>query len=267
MSKIIVLNSKGGVGKSTTSTQILAPYLYVKNGKNDKVNLIEFDDENADSLSFESSEIISPKRVKIDGNDLDSALTDNVLDFENVVLDIGGNKTTTFVINSLIDSGIINAFDLIVIPLTDGEQDAVNAINVYKKIRENNEDSKIIFALSRVNNSYDIEMQFLDFFGDNKGRLDNRVGLIEQVAEADRNLIKIVDSDVIKYSRVFGITAFELSQKHTAELKEKQKEALKEKDTERSKKIAYRLTITNKAIRYKDEVLKECFNAINEVME
>jgi len=129
MSKIIVLNSKGGVGKSTTSTQILAPYLYIKNGQNDKVNLIEFDDENEDSLSFQDSEILTPKRVKIEGNDLDSALTDNVLDFDNVVLDIGGNKTTTFVINSLIDSGIINAFDLIVIPLTDGEQDAVNVIS------------------------------------------------------------------------------------------------------------------------------------------
>ena len=264
--KMIVLNSKGGVGKSTTSTQILAPYLYIKNGKKQKINLIEFDDENADSLSFENSEILTPKRIKIDGNDLDSALTDNVLEFENVILDIGGNKTTTFVINSLIDSGIINAFDLIVIPLTDGEQDSVNAINVYKKIRENNEDSKIIFALSRVNNSYDLEMQFLDFFGDKKGRLDNRIGFIEQIAESDRNLIKIVDSDVIKYSRVFGVTAFELSQKDIQELKEKQKEALKAKDTERSKKIAYRLTISNKAIRYKNEVLKECFKTLDEVV-
>ena len=267
MSKIIVLNSKGGVGKSTTSTQILAPFLYIKNGQNDKVNLIEFDDENEDSLSFENSDILIPKRVKIEGNDLDSALTDNVLDFDDVVLDIGGNKTTTYVIDSLVDSGIINAFDLIVIPLTDGEQDALNAINVYKKIRQNNEDSKIIFALSRVNNSYDLEMQFLDFFGDAKGRLDDRVGLIEQVAEQDRNIIKIVDSDVIKFSRVFGVTAFELSQKDIQELKEKQKESLKAKDKEKSKKIAYRLTILNKAIRYKDEVLKECFKAIQEVTE
>ncbi len=266
MSKIIVLNSKGGVGKSTTSTQILAPYLYIKNGKKDKVKLIEFDDENEDSKSFLSSEILKSKRVKIDGNDLDSALTDHVLDFDDIVLDIGGNKTTTYVMDSLVDSGIINAFDLIVIPLTDGEQDAVNAINVYKKIREHNQDSKIIFALSRVNNSYDLEMQFLDFFGDKKGRLDDRIGLIEQVAEQDRNIIKIVDSDVIKYSRVFGVTAFELSQKDIAELKEKQKESLKAKDKEKSKKIAYRLTILNKAIRYKDDVLKECFKTINEVL-
>ncbi len=266
MSKIIVLNSKGGVGKSTTSTQILAPFLYIKNGQNDKVNLIEFDDENEDNKSFENSEILTPKRVKIEGNDLDSALTDHVLDHENLVLDIGGNKTTTYVIDSLINSGIINAFDLVVIPLTDGEQDAVNAINVYKKIREHNQESKIIFALSRVNNSYDLEMQFLDFFGDKKGRLDDRIGLIEQIAEQDRNIIKIVDSDVIKYSRVFGITAFELSQNDTNSLKEKMKESLKNKDTEKSKKLAYRSTILNKSIRYKDEVLRECFKLINDVL-
>ena len=48
--------------------------------------------------------------------------------------------------------------------------------------------------------------------------------------------------------------------------KEKMKQALKDKDTERSKKLAYRSTILNKAIRYKDDVLKECFKTINEVV-
>ena len=264
--KIIVLNSKGGVGKSTTATQVLAPYLYIKNGQNDRVNLIEFDDENSDNKSFSNSEILEAKTIKVSGNDIDTALTDNVLNYDDVILDIGGNKTTTYVIDSLIDSGVINAFDLIVIPLTDGEQDSVNAINVYNKIRENNDTSKIIFAIVWVNNSNENEIQILDFFGDLKGRLDNREGLIEKIKEDDRNIIKISDSEVIKYSRVFGITAFELSKKDIEKNKEKMKQALKDKDTERSKKLAYRSTILNKAIRYKDDVLKECFKTINEVV-
>lgn len=245
--------------------QILAPYLYIKNGQNDKISLIEFDDENEDSKSFISSEIINAKTIKVSGNDIDTALTDNVLSNDNIILDIGGNKTTTYIIDSLIDSGVINAFDLIVVPLTDGEQDAVNAISVYQKIREYNDTSKILFALSRVNRNYDLEIQFLDFFGDKKGRLDNRAGLIEKIDEDDRNIIEIDDSEVIKYSRVFGVTVFELSQKDINDLKEKMKEALKNNDTEKSKKLAYRSTILNKAIRYKDEVLKECFNKIDKV--
>jgi len=265
--KIIVLNSKGGVGKSTTATQVLVPYLYLLNNSEEKINLIEFDDENEDNKTFTKSKILEAQTIKVSNNDIDIALTDNVLNYDDVILDIGGNKTTTYVIDSLIDSGVINAFDLIVIPLTDGEQDSVNAINVYKKVRENNDTSKIIFALSRVNSSYEKEIQFLDFFGDIKGRLDSRKGLIENINQEDRNIIEIKDSDVIKYSRIFGTTAFELSQEDSLKIKENMKQALKDNDEEKSKKLAYRSTILNKAIRYKDDVLKECFKKINETME
>jgi len=265
--KIIVLNSKGGVGKSTTAMQVLAPYLFWKNGQNSKVNLVEFDDENEDSLSFTNSDIVTTKRVKIKGNDLNSVLADNVLDYDDVVLDIGGNKTTTYIIDSLIDSGIINAFDLIAIPLINGEQESVNAINVYKKIRENNKDSKIIFVLGKVDSNMDIKIQFLDFFGDTKGRLNNKIGYVEEIHENDRNILKIYNSESINVSRVFGITAYELAEQNLDNLKVKIKQYLKDKDTEKSKKIAYRITHVNKAIRFRNDVLEECFKTIDEVVE
>ena len=44
------------------------------------------------------------------------------------------------------------------------------------------------------------------------------------------------------------------------------KQALKDKDTQRSKKIAYRITLINKAIEFKDDVLKKAFSVINEVV-
>ena len=33
MSKILILNAKGGVGKSTISMQVVVPYLYLRNEK------------------------------------------------------------------------------------------------------------------------------------------------------------------------------------------------------------------------------------------
>jgi len=49
--KVAVISSKGGVGKSTISMQLITPYLYEKNGSN-PIAHYEFDDENQDSLSF-----------------------------------------------------------------------------------------------------------------------------------------------------------------------------------------------------------------------
>jgi len=157
-------------------------------------------------------------------------------------------------------------FDCVVIPLTDGEQDTINAINVYNQIRELSTDIKVIFALGRVDNNIDLEIQFLDFFGDKKGRIDDRVGYIVKIAESDRNIIQINNSESIKVSRAFGITVFELSKTNLDDLKEKMKVALKDKDTQKSKKIAYRITLINKAIEFKDDVLKKAFSVINGVV-
>jgi len=265
--KFIVLNTKGGVGKSTLSMQILAPYLYVKSGQNDRVNLIEFDDENSDSKSFDNSNIVIAKRYKISGNDLDSTLTDISLDNDNLIVDVGGNKTTTYMLDSLKNTNLIDVFDCVFIPLGDGEQDAINAINVYNKIRDLSNDIKVIFALSRVNKSYDTEIQFLDFLGDKKGRIDDRVGYIEDIKEDDRNIIKIDDSESIKISRAFGLTVFELANQNVDELKEKMKQFLREKNTAKSKKASYRITLINKAIQFKNDVINECFRHIDEVVD
>lgn len=266
MSKFMILNTKGGATKSTTAVQIIAPYLYFKNGQNEKVNLIEFDDENADSETFLNSDILESKRIKISGNDLDNELINSVLDNDNLVIDVGGNKTTTYMIEALKNTNLIDVLDCIVIPLTDGEQDTINAIKVYKQIRELSKNIKVIFALGRVDINMDIEIQFLDFFGDTKGRLNDKVGYIEDIDINDRNIIKVFNSESIKVARTFGITVFELAKQDIDNLKDKMKQYLKDKDTQKSKKVAYRITQINKAIQFKDDVLKECFRTINEVV-
>jgi len=259
--KIITINSKGGVGKSTTSMQVIAPFLYEIIG-NKKVKFVELDDENQDSTTFARSELVDAQQIQITGTDLDSKLLDIIVDNDNIIIDVGGNKTTTFVIDSLSNTGIINALDLIVIPLGDGEQDASNAIKLYNRVRDLNSDIKIVFALSRVDSSMDLEMQFFDFFGDKQGRVDDRVGLIDKIAATDQNIIKIRNSEVIKYSRAFGITAYELSDKNVDDVKEKMKQALVKKDNAKVKKLAYRQTILNKAADYRKTVLDPAFEVL-----
>lgn len=158
---IVVLNTKGGASKSTVSLQIGAAYFL---SKNKNVDLLEFDDENKDSLSFNQSQIKS-KQIKIgDGKDITDVLRESLLDntLENVVIDVGGNKTTTTFINGLKKSSIYKKIDLILIPMSGGDQDTKNAIKTYKLIKDFN--IPVIFVLSRVSNLSRLAWKYKDFF-------------------------------------------------------------------------------------------------------
>lgn len=266
MSKIIVLNTKGGVSKSTVAMQVLVPFLYEKNGKTEPINLVEFDDENSDSITFQNSEIVKAKRHKLIGNDLDSTLTDTVVDNDNLVVDVGGNKTTTSILKSLKNTNMINMFDCVLIPLTDGEQDSINAISVYAQIRALSKEVKVVFALGRVDSNMELEIQFLDFFGDIKGRIDDRPGYIDKIEENDRNIIMLNNSESIKVSRAFGITVYELAKTNIDNLNSKMKQYMKEGNKEKVKKVSYRITIINKAITFVNDVILECFKELNKII-
>jgi hypothetical protein len=108
----------------------------------------------------------------------------------------------------------------------------------------------------------DLEMQFFDFFGDKQGRVDDRDGLIDKIKPEDQNIMKIRNSEVIKYSRAFGITAYELSDRSVDDVKEKMKQALAKKDNAKVKKLAYRQTILNKAAEYRRSVLDPAFEVL-----
>jgi len=158
---IAILNTKGGASKSTVALQVAAAYFL---HKKEDVDLIEFDDENKDSTSFNESSIRT-KQVKVgDGKDISQILRETLLDknLQNIVLDVGGNKTTTIFISGLQKSSLYNKIDLIIIPTSGGEQDTKNAVKTYDLIK----DFKIpvIFALSRVTNVNRLKWKYKDFF-------------------------------------------------------------------------------------------------------
>jgi cellulose biosynthesis protein BcsQ len=264
MAKVVILNAKGGVGKSTISMQVVVPYLYLRSDNN-IVNYYEFDDENEDSKSFINSKLVNSNQVKVIDSNLREIIADIVLRDEHMCIDVGANKTTSYFVQSLIDSGMIDAIDMIVIPLADGELDAINAIELYYKIKESKGDVKVLFILNRYNQMRDLHAQFDIFLGDKRGFFDTK-GLIENVAEDDQNYITLPDSDTIKYCRSFGTTVWELANLDR-DLSAQLKDAIKEKkDKKEIKMLSFKKALKGDCEAYTEHSLQPIFGKIDSLL-
>jgi hypothetical protein len=209
--KILVISNKGGVGKSTIAMQIATPYLYVHNHKK-PIKYYEFDDENQDYLSFASSELSIRKSVVVSNNFLRDEITDIFSKNESICVDIGGNITTTIAIKAFRDTGMINLVDLVIIPLLDGEQDGINASIVYNTIKHLNPDIKVLFILNKTKDIAKIEYQFENYFGDPRGIFSEKYALKTYLKDYEfNNYACLLDDDLIKYSRRFGLTIYDLA--------------------------------------------------------
>ncbi|BCD68412.1 ParA family protein [Nitratiruptor sp. YY09-18] len=262
--KVAVINTKGGVGKSTISMQLIAPYLYQKS--QNPVSFFEFDDENEDSISFEKSKLVWLERIGVAGQDLREELRDILLLENNIVMDIGANKTAVYIMDALVDSGMIYALDAVVIPLMDGELDATSALNIYQRMKNANPDIKTIFALNRWNETRELESQFDIFLGDKYGFFDTK-GLINYVDEKDRNYLVLADSDAIKYSRAFGLTLWEFA-KEPMDIDKELKDAIaKGASKDEIKRLSFKKSLKTDCEKYSERVLKPAFAKLDEVLE
>lgn len=261
--KCIVLNSKGGVGKSTVAMQLLAPYIFNRFGKVAK--LYELDDENDDAKAFDSSTLVEVHKRSV-GGDLRDVVSEIVLDDSHMILDIGANKTATAVLSALMDSGMIYAVNLVVIPLMDGEQDALNAIMTYISIRDSVKTPKFLFVLNRYNSSRDLNAQFDIFLGDKRGFFDD-TGIISNIKAEDQNIVALVDSDVIKYARKFRLSVYELS-KLDRDVDHELRSAIEQgKDTKMIRYLGFKKSLQSDAVKYTNETLTKAFAKIDEVLQ
>ncbi len=129
--------------------QIIAPYLYKQHGK--KITYIEIDDENNDSQSFTRTQIVNKRML---GTNKLSELDELILmdDNHEVIVDVGGNKTSSLVLDEIKKVGSFGNVKWI-IPLGDGELDGKNAIATMKKIKkiEENPEKKYDFCFKQSN--------------------------------------------------------------------------------------------------------------------
>ncbi len=261
--KIAVINTKGGVGKSTVSMQLVVPFLYQKSQS--PVSFFEFDDENEDSISFEKSRLVWMERVGVARKDLREELRDILLLENHICLDVGANKTAVYVMEALIDSGMIYALDAAVIPLMDGELDATSAINIYQKLKNANPKLKTIFALNRWNENRELESQFDIFLGDKYGFFDTK-GVINYIDERDRNYLVLADSDAIKYSRAFGLTLWEFATMKMDVDRELQDAIDRGADKEEIKRLSFKKSLKTDCEKYNERILQKAFAKLEEIL-
>jgi hypothetical protein len=208
---IIIPQTKGGVGKSTVAMQVIAPYLYKKHGK--KITYIEIDDENNDSQSFTRTEIVNKKMLSTNRiQELDELILMD--DNHEIIVDVGGNKTSSLVLEEIAKVGTFNNVKWI-IPMGDGELDGKNAIVTMKKLKkiEANSQNNLMFALNRAISTEDdyLNEQFINFFGHKY--LANNSTIKDFVK--DPKYFALKNDKVVTMSRYLGSTVWEMAYNNT----------------------------------------------------
>jgi len=264
--KIAIISSKGGVGKSTASMQLITPYLFEKNNK-EPITHYEFDDENNDSSSYAASSLSKRNQLSVSSPLLREKLAEIFAKDETICLDIGANKTTMTLIDALSDSGMINFLDLVVIPMLDGEQDGINASFIYSVLKGCNPDLKFIFLLNRVKELEYVEYQFENYFGDVRGIFKSIHSVVDNLFNEDKeHYICMLDDDIIKYSRRFGLTIYEMARLEKDFVNDLKN--IKQSDTKELeiKLLSFKNYIAKSSKSYDKEVLRVAFEKIDKLL-
>ncbi len=204
--RVLVINSKGGSGKTTFALNVAVPLLLQKGAE--VVNYIDVDIANREALNIQSEVIIPHLWVPED-------LKEKRIPRWSVV-DVGGNLNALQTLDILDKTEKLRRIDLVAIPLAKGEQDAYNALEVYNRLRKFSYEGPIIFVLSQVVEWKRYEKEFFEFFGFGKIQ-----GVIEQIPEQDRNIFLMPYSNELRRVKaLYGLTIYEFLNKNLPRLEE-----------------------------------------------
>lgn len=152
--RYLVFNTKGGSGKSLIAREIIAA------PQKEKITIIEIDELNRTQATYadQFSAVIELKKENI--KDLLILLNEH----ENVVIDVGVNNLS-LVIQVMVEYGLFEDIDRVVIPMCYGRSDSENALKTYSVISEHCPDIMFTF---RAKPDEDIEEQYPVFFNNVK---------------------------------------------------------------------------------------------------
>ena len=178
---LVVVNTKGGVGKSTIASQVL-PVLFRDAGK--KIKVYELDDNNRTYYHNSKIEFNTLKTSKtedvIDDVNIDLMLDENVIN----VIDAGGGNDTKVVLNGIQKAELTELTYFI--PVNDDFEQFENTKTTINVIREFDDKAKIFLIFNRTTSFKldEIKNQFIAFFGSEdygiEGRFDEIAHLIER---------------------------------------------------------------------------------------
>ena len=185
--KIVVINNKGGVGKTTSSNELFAPFLSFENNMEPTI-VYEFDEENLHDVKYKKSECVKFLPQKISNCDLEDNIMNILLEDTHSVIDIGANKSTTYFLEALEKSALDQVISLVAIPISDGEQDTLNARNISyaEKLEELLTKSVIPDLIERLD-------EIFEEIADNKEATEDAKEEIEELREFKDDLQDILD--------------------------------------------------------------------------
>lgn len=169
----VIPQTKGGVGKTTTSTTV-ATSLYVKNPKQ-RINLFEIDDNN---ISKAKSNYINYQSLKLKDSEviLDDIQFTSLSDSEVAnIIDCGGGNDTKILLLKFkeIDLSGLNYY----VPVNDDMEQIDNLLDTITLIRDFDKSAKINLVLNRcfTLEKEEIQKQFINIFGNDELDIPNQL--------------------------------------------------------------------------------------------
>jgi len=202
----IVVSTKGGVGKSTIATQVVAPLVY--DITNEPVKVLEVDNNNV-SDTLDSAIVKVSSFTVADGIFETQKSLFEVFNNKQVVIDGGGGDDTNKLIESVTNLNIDDKCTFF-IPVLKNKNGMKNLIDTYRKIRENSS-SKIVVVLNQANSSIakDLEKEFCYFFGNEK--LSITGAFSEMYEDANIEVVSVQDTNVFDLAEDYQLTAYEIA--------------------------------------------------------
>ena len=195
---LVIVNTKGGVGKSTIASQIL-PVLFRNTDK--KIRVYELDDNNRTYYQNSKIEFNTLKTLKteevIDDVNIDLMLDENVIN----IIDAGGGNDTKAVLDGISKAELKGLTYFI--PVNDDFEQFDNTKTTMSVIRDFDKDAKIFLIFNRVLSfdKKDIEKQFIAFFGSEDYGIEGRFKEIFKFI--DKKILMIQNTQILSILKNF----------------------------------------------------------------
>lgn len=219
----VVMNTKGGVAKTTTSAHFITPFLYEKinekTKEKQKVKYFEVDRENNSSGAFKKSEIFEQTLLQNGLQDFEQYIAPLMVDFTRdypIIIDVGMSHVEE-VLQS-ISLWVSDEKIHYIIPTRASEQDYINTRDTIKKIQDTQLSPNIIVFCSEAIAAFDETKELRKEFGITFGEyINSDTGVLDdslfKETNIDEKFLSIKKNRLfIEAGKTYKTTIYEASQ-------------------------------------------------------